>query len=73
MNKTHLIGLALWRGGIILAGGYLAFQAVRVVLSITDPQLELAVAILVTGILFVFASVLGERIVDARSERSRGE
>jgi len=73
MKKTHLLGLALWRGGVILAGGYLAYQGLRMLLSFTDAQLELAVAILVTGILFVFASVVGERIQDLRSERSQGE
>jgi len=73
MKKTHFWGLALWRGGVVLIGGYLAYQGLRVILSIADAQLELAVAILVTGILFVFASVVGERILDARTERSQGE
>jgi hypothetical protein len=73
MKKSHIAGLVLWRGGIILAVGYLAYQALRVVLTITDVQLELAIAILLTGVLFVFASVVGERIEDARSERSQGE
>jgi len=73
MKKTHLMGLALWRTGVILVGGYLAYQGLRTILSITDGQLELAVAILVTGILFVFLSVVGERILDLRTERGQGE
>ena len=73
MTKTHLAGLILWRGGVVLVVGYLAYQALRVILTITDAQLELAIATLLVGVLFVFASVLGERIEDARSERSQRE
>lgn len=73
MKPIHLLGLALWRGGWVLVVGYLAYQALRVVLRMTDPQLELAVTVLLTGILLLFLSVLGERIEDAREERKRGE
>jgi len=73
MKKTHFAGLALWRGGVLLAVGYVAYQTLRVILTITDTRLELAITILLTGVLFVFASVVGERIEDARAERSQGE
>lgn len=73
MTKAHLAGLILWRGGVVLIAGYLAYHALRVILTITDAQLELAIATLLVGVLFVFASVLGERIEDARSERSQRE
>jgi hypothetical protein len=73
MKLTHYLGLLLWRGGVVLVAGYIGYYALRVVLKITDAQLELAVAVLLTGVLLVFASVLFERIQDAREERSQGE
>jgi hypothetical protein len=73
VKPIHFLGLALWRGGWVLVVGYLAYQALRVILRMTDAQLELALAVLLTGILFLFLSVLGERIEDAREERKRGE
>lgn len=66
MKKTHLIGLLLWRGGLLLAGGTIAYWALRGILGITDPELELGVAILLTGVLFVFISVLLEQVRDSR-------
>jgi membrane protein implicated in regulation of membrane protease activity len=68
MKTTHLLGLALWRGGVLLVVGYVGFFALRSVLAITDPQLEFALAVALTGVLFVFASVVVERIQDARAE-----
>jgi predicted transporter len=73
LKGTHWIGLALFRGGILLASGYVAYIALRAILTITDPQLELGVAVLLTGVLFLFASVLGERIEDAQNERLEDE
>ena len=72
MRALDYVGLALWRGGILLVAGYLAYQVLRIVLAITDAELELAVAILLTGVLFVFASLIGERILDAREEKKKG-
>ena len=69
MKAIQLLGLILWRGGVLLAVGYLAYLALRAVLTFTDTQLELAVAVLLTGVVFIFLSVLGERIADARAER----
>lgn len=73
MKPVHYAGLALWRGGVILAVGYVAYFVLRMVLSITDTQLEFAVSVLLAGVLLVFLSVIGERIADARAERSEGK
>lgn len=70
MKKSHVAGLILWRGGLLLVGGTLAYWALRGILTITDPRLELAVAILLTGVLFVFLSVVIEQVADSRNERS---
>ncbi|MDH3733881.1 MAG: hypothetical protein OEU54_10125 [Gemmatimonadota bacterium] len=68
MKKAHVLGLTLWRGGLIAAVGYAAFEALRRVLSITDTQLELAITVVLTGVVLVFLSLVGERIADARAE-----
>ena len=70
MQLSHLVGLTLWRGGVLLVGGYLAYQVLRTVLTFTDAQLEVAVAVFLTGLLMVFLSLVVERIQDAQTERS---
>jgi len=72
MKRIHVLGLALWRGGILLVGGYLLYVGLRVVLPISDPMLELGVGLLAVGLVLVLASLVGERIVDARREREEG-
>ena len=71
MKKSHLVGLALWRGGILLVAAYLGYWGLRATLQITDAQLELAVAVFLIGLVLVFGSVLLERIGDARTEGRR--
>ncbi len=73
MKKTQLLGLVLWRAGILIAGGYLLFVALRVVLRLTDPVLEVGIALVLAGGLFVLASVVMEQIEDARIARSYEE
>lgn len=70
MRGIHLVGLTLWRGGVLLVGGYMAFQLLRLVLTITDMQLETAVAVFLTGLAMVALSVLVEQIEDSREERT---
>jgi len=70
MRWIHFVGLVLWRGGALLVGGYLAYQLLRLVLTITDAQLEAAVAIFLTGFVMVALSVLVEQIGDSRKERT---
>lgn len=67
MKPEQVVGLVLWRGGILLAVGYVAYWGLRSILSITDAQLEFSVAILLTGVVLLFASVVAEQIADARS------
>ena len=70
MKKTQTLGLIFWRTGIIFLGGYLAFLALRFILQITDPILEVAVTLVLAGALFVLVSVVREQIEDARGVRS---
>ena len=73
MKKSHLVALMVWRGGVVLVAGYVAYQVLRAVLSLTDSRLELAIAVILTGVLFVFVSVIVERIRDVGAERRQGE
>ena len=41
--KFHTLGLTLWRAGILIVGGYFLFLALRLILHITDPILEVGV------------------------------
>jgi hypothetical protein len=70
MKAIQVVGLAFWRGGVILVVGYLAYQALRAILTFTDPQLELAVGVFLTGVVLVFISVVAEQIQAGRAERS---
>ena len=73
MEKTQTLGLILWRAGILLVVGYFAFLALRFILQITDPVLEVGVTLVLAGTLFVLVSVVREQIGDARRERSYEE
>ncbi|MDE2794171.1 MAG: hypothetical protein OXL34_05050 [Gemmatimonadota bacterium] len=73
MKPTHTLGLILWRIGILIVGGYFAFLALRLILQIADPVLEVGVALVLAGGLFVLVSVVREQIEDARRARSYEE
>ena len=73
MKHTHTVGLILWRIGILIVGGYFAFLALRFILQIADPVLEVGVALVLAGGLFVLVSVVREQIEDARRVRSYEE
>ncbi len=73
MKPTHRLGLVLWRIGILIVGGYFAFSALRLILRIADPVLEVGVTLVLAGSLFVLVSVVREQIEDARRARSYEE
>ena len=68
MKRSHLVGVILWRGGILLILTYVAYMAMRTALALADPQLEFAVAIGLTGVLLIFVSLIMERVADAAAE-----
>lgn len=68
MKRVHWTGLTLWRAGLLIAGGYGAYYALRRMLGFADPQLEFAVAVGLVGLLFVLLSVAWEQWADARAE-----
>lgn len=72
MKTIHVVGLMLWRGGILLVGGYVLYLMLRFVLRIVDPVLEIGTALVISGLLMVLASVIGERVADAKREKREG-
>ncbi len=73
MKPAHALGLILWRAGLLVAGGYLLFLALRSILRFTDPVLEVGVGLVLAGGLLLLASVVREQIEDARRARSYEE
>lgn len=73
MKPTHTLGLILWRAGILIVGGYFAYLALRFILQIADPVLEVGVTLVLAGGLFVLVSVVREQIADDRRRRSYEE
>ena len=71
MRPVHLIGLILWRGGVLLAGMFVFYEAARyVLLFVSLPrQVEVGLALILVGAAFVIASLIVERVEDARQER----
>ena len=72
---STLIGFYMWRGGLIFCacyGFYLgAEQAIRVALEVGVPvQVIVGVSFLVVGFLILVASLIVERVIDARAEGS---
>ena len=75
MRSTHLIGLLLWRGGLLLAGVAVVVETLRALLAFVDipREIEYGVALVLGGFLLVLVSLILERIEDLRAERGAVE
>ena len=75
MRSTHLIGLFLWRGGLLLAGAAAAYETARLLLRLIDVPAELTVglALLLAGFVFLLGSLVAERQQDAKLEQGLTE
>ena len=75
MRHLQLIGLLLWRGGILLAIAAGLFEVGRVVLRFVDlpAQLEIGFGLAIAGFVLVMTSLIVERVQDSRSEGGKGE
>ena len=70
MRATQTLGLMLWRGGLLLAGGAALWEGLSLALRFVDlpVQVEVGLGLLVAGALFVASSLIAERVTDARTE-----
>jgi len=70
MNGLQLIGLSLWRGGLLVAAGWLLYESARLVLRWIDvpAEVEAGLGLALAGFALVMVSLIAERIVDLRAE-----
>jgi len=70
MRRTHMTGLLLWRGGLLLAGAFALVEAARYLLAFVDvaPAVRLGLGCLIAGAVLVLLSFVMERVIDARRE-----
>ncbi|NNE35858.1 MAG: hypothetical protein HKN13_11500 [Rhodothermales bacterium] len=73
-NASTLVGFYLWRGGLAFCALYTAYwsfdRVIRALLEIGVPaQLVWGAALFVFGILLLVASLIVERVIDARAEQ----
>jgi len=70
MRPTQLIGLFMWRSGLLLAGSYTSFRIARLALAYLDVPLELEIGLglVLAGCILVAVSLIVERVRDARDE-----
>jgi len=68
--RTQLLGMLLWRGGLLFVACYSGYRGFRELVRWVELplQLEVGVAVGLTGLALVVASLVMERIGDARAE-----
>ena len=76
ISKRHMLGLILWRGGLLLAGGTVLYLAVDyglellAAMGVRIPAAPKAgLALVFAGLVFVLISLILERRQDVRQER----
>ena len=70
MRSIHLIGLLLWRGGLLLLGATAFFYTARTIYRFfrVPPELEIGLGLVTAGVAMVIVSLIMERVLDARAE-----
>lgn len=70
MRRTQLVGLLLWRGGLLLVAVTVLFEAARWLFRFIElpPQLEVGFGLVAVGVGFIFASLVLERVQDHKAE-----
>jgi len=66
LKLAHVIGLVLWRGGLLLVGVVLLYELASWVLQFVDLPVQLGVGLglVATGVVFVLISMIAERVRD---------
>ena len=70
LSPTQMVGLMLWRGGLLLVASYALWRGARLALTYADlpTQLEVGLGLAVAGAALVLGSLVAERVQDARRE-----
>lgn len=70
MKVSHVIGLLLWRGGLVTVATVLLYESVSWLLRFVDlpVPLEVGVGLVGTGVLLVLVSLIAERVSEYRTE-----
>jgi hypothetical protein len=70
LKVSHIIGLLLWRGGLVTVAAVLLYESVSWLLRFVDLPVQLGVGIglVGTGVLLVLASLIAERVREYRTE-----
>ncbi|MHC5064229.1 MAG: hypothetical protein ACYTG5_09665 [Planctomycetota bacterium] len=70
MRKSQMIGLILWRGGLLFVAAALLYEGARWALFFLDipDQIKVGLGLAIAGAILVVLSFIAERIVDARAE-----
>ena len=70
MTKTQILGLFLWRAGLLLVGSYSVLRLARLALTRLDlpAVLDWGLGLIATGTIFVAISFILERSADMKAE-----
>lgn len=70
MRRAQLIGMILWRGGLLLAAGWAFYEGATWILRLVEVprQIEVGLGLVLAGLGLVLVSLILERIRDARAE-----
>jgi len=68
VKTIQVLGLVLWRGGLLLAAASVAFYVVRQALQFVDMPVALQVAgsLILAGVILVLASMVMENVEESR-------
>lgn len=71
MTRVQVAGFLCWRAGLLLLAAYSFYRVARLVLTYAElpTQLEVGAGLALGGAAMVFASLVAERVQDARAER----
>lgn len=74
VRSIQLVGLLLWRGGLLFAASWAFYEGARWALQFFDlPRLvEVGISLVISGAILVFVSLILERSADARKEGDLG-
>lgn len=70
LTRIQLLGMILWRGGLLFASGWALLEGSRWLLALValPPQLETGAGLILAGAVLVLLSFVLERVEDSRAE-----